>query len=39
MTEPRLGGEVYNLDYYVNKAKDLEAMGADSPSASRTWPA
>jgi pyruvate carboxylase subunit B len=30
MTEPRLGGEVYNLDYYVNKAKDLEAMGADS---------
>ena len=30
MTEPRLGGEVYNLDYYVNKAKELEAMGADS---------
>ncbi len=30
MTEPRLGGEVYNLDYYINKAKDLEAMGADS---------
>ncbi len=30
MTEPRLGGEVYNLDYYVNKAKDLDAMGADS---------
>jgi pyruvate carboxylase subunit B len=30
MTEPRLGGEVYNLDYYVNKAKDLETMGADS---------
>jgi len=30
MTEPRLGGEVYNLDYYVNKAKDLEDMGADS---------
>ena len=30
MTEPRLGGEVYNIDYYVNKAKDLEAMGADS---------
>jgi oxaloacetate decarboxylase alpha subunit/pyruvate carboxylase subunit B len=30
MTEPRLGGEVYNLDYYVNKAKDLEAMGADT---------
>jgi len=30
LTEPRLGGEVYNLDDYVNKAKDLEAMGADS---------
>ncbi|WP_310599264.1 pyruvate carboxylase subunit B [Desulfobulbus sp.] len=30
LTEPRLGGEVYNLDYYVNKAKDLDAMGADS---------
>jgi len=30
MTEPRLGGEVYNLDYYVNKGKDLEEMGADS---------
>ncbi len=30
MTEPRLGGDVYNIDYYVTKAKDLEAMGADS---------
>lgn len=30
MTEPRLGGEVYNLDYYIAKAKDLDAMGADS---------
>jgi pyruvate carboxylase subunit B len=30
LTQPRLGGEVYNLDYYVNKAKDLESMGADS---------
>jgi oxaloacetate decarboxylase alpha subunit/pyruvate carboxylase subunit B len=30
MTEPRLGGEVYNLDYYINKAKDLASMGADS---------
>lgn len=30
MTEPRLGGEVYNMDYYVNKAKALEEMGADS---------
>jgi len=30
LTEPRLGGEVYNLDYYVQKAKVLEDMGADS---------
>ena len=30
LTEPRLGGEVYNLEYYVKKAKDLEDMGADS---------
>ncbi|MQF82871.1 pyruvate carboxylase subunit B [SAR202 cluster bacterium AD-802-E10_MRT_200m] len=26
----RLGGSVYNLEYFVNKAKILEAMGADS---------
>ncbi|MBT8359847.1 MAG: pyruvate carboxylase subunit B [Deltaproteobacteria bacterium] len=30
LTEPRLAGDVYNLDYYINKAKDLESMGADS---------
>jgi pyruvate carboxylase subunit B len=30
LTQPRLGGEVYNLEYYVSKAKELEAMGADS---------
>lgn len=30
LTEPRLGGDVYNLDYYVAKAKALEDMGADS---------
>jgi len=30
LTEPRLGGEVYNLDYYVSKAKELENMGADT---------
>jgi oxaloacetate decarboxylase alpha subunit/pyruvate carboxylase subunit B len=30
MTEPRMGGEVYNIDYYINKGKALEAMGADS---------
>jgi len=30
MTEPRMGGNVYTLDYYVDKAKELEAMGADT---------
>ncbi|MGD2038242.1 MAG: pyruvate carboxylase subunit B, partial [Desulfobacterales bacterium] len=25
-----MGGEVYHIDYYVNKARDLEKMGADS---------
>ncbi len=30
LTEPRLGGDVYTLDYYKQKAKELEAMGADS---------
>jgi len=30
LTEPRMGGEVYTLDYYVRKAAELEKMGADS---------
>ena len=30
LTESRMGGSVYNLDYYVNKAKELEKMGADT---------
>ncbi|NOX34000.1 MAG: pyruvate carboxylase subunit B [Deltaproteobacteria bacterium] len=30
LTEPRIGGEVYNLEYYLKKAKELEDMGADS---------
>jgi oxaloacetate decarboxylase alpha subunit/pyruvate carboxylase subunit B len=30
LTEPRMGGEVYTLGYYVEKAKALEKMGADS---------
>ncbi|MDP3478288.1 MAG: pyruvate carboxylase subunit B [Desulfoprunum sp.] len=30
LTEPRLGGDVYNLEYYVERAKALEDMGADS---------
>ena len=30
VTEGRMGGPVYNLDYYVEKAKTLQEMGADS---------
>lgn len=30
LTEQRMGGPVYNLDYYVKKAKLLEEMGAHS---------
>ncbi len=30
LTERRMGGPVYNLDYYLRKAKILEDMGADS---------
>jgi len=30
LTEPKMGGAVYNLDYYVNKALILQDMGADS---------
>ncbi len=30
LTEPRMGGPVYNLDYYVKKAKQLEDMGSDT---------
>jgi pyruvate carboxylase subunit B len=30
LTEPKMGGPVYNLDYYVNKAIILQDMGADS---------
>ena len=30
LTEPRMGGEVYNLEYYLAKARELEALGADS---------
>ncbi len=30
MTEPRMGGDVYTLDYYIKKAKELESIGADS---------
>jgi pyruvate carboxylase subunit B len=30
LTERTLGGEVFNLDYYISKCKQLEEMGADS---------
>ena len=30
LTERRMGGEVFTLDYYVQKAKKLQEMGADS---------
>jgi pyruvate carboxylase subunit B len=30
LTESKMGGPVYNLDYYIHKALKLEQMGADS---------
>lgn len=30
LTETRMGGPIYNLNYYLEKAKILEQMGADS---------
>ncbi len=30
LTEAKMGGPVYNLDYYISKALKLEEMGADS---------
>jgi pyruvate carboxylase subunit B len=30
LTERKMGGAVFNLDYYVNKARILQEMGADS---------
>ena len=30
LTEPRLGGEVFTIDYYVKKARIFEQMGAES---------
>ena len=30
LTESRLGGDIYTLDYFVAKAKELESMGADT---------
>jgi pyruvate carboxylase subunit B len=30
LTEPKLGGPVYNIEYYVKKALILQEMGADS---------
>ena len=30
LDQPRLGGEVYNLEYYTNKVKELVQFGVDS---------
>jgi pyruvate carboxylase subunit B len=30
LTQPRMGGEVFTLDYYIGKARLFEEMGADS---------
>jgi pyruvate carboxylase subunit B len=30
LDQPRLGGEVYNLEYYINKVKELIEFGVDS---------
>lgn len=30
LTERRLGGEVFNMDYYISKAKEIQDMGADT---------
>jgi pyruvate/oxaloacetate carboxyltransferase len=30
LTERRMGGDVFDLDYYVSKAKEIEVMGADT---------
>ncbi len=30
LTERRLGGPIFNIEYFVNKAKKMEAMGAHS---------
>ena len=30
LTERRMGGKVFNLEYYISKAKEIQSMGADS---------
>ena len=30
LTERRMGGDVFNLEYYLSKAKELQDMGADT---------
>jgi len=30
LTERRMGGEVFNLEYYISKAKEIQSMGADT---------
>ncbi len=30
LTKGKMGGEVFNIDYYINKARSLQDMGADT---------
>ncbi len=30
LTERRMGGDIFNIDYYLNKARELQDMGADT---------
>ena len=30
LTGPRMGGEIYNIEFFLKKAKELEDMGADT---------
>ena len=30
LTQRRMGGDVFNLEYYLDKAKEIQAMGADT---------
>jgi pyruvate carboxylase len=37
LTEQRMGGDIYNIDYYVNKAKQLEKKWVPIAYASKIW--
>jgi len=30
LTEKRMGGDIFNLEYYISKAKEIQNMGADT---------